>query len=207
METVDVLLGGVPQQSNEEIASAISHMTPAEVEVFWSKAGYWKRQKFETWSRQNPNANFSGPNMSADAHVEDLQAELDHIGTVDWKSMRKPVHNLEDAKTRARVADDGVEKARRRHEKSLLALKQARMLERKAHQEAAIDFEEEGWAMEQKHGEHMTKLEALQQKAAEAQRVAAEAQQRAADMAAKSTPESLEREFMRRQAEKQRLED
>ena len=30
--------------------------------------------------------------MSADAHVEDLQAELDHIGTVDWKSMRKPVH-------------------------------------------------------------------------------------------------------------------
>lgn len=54
-----------------------------------------------------------------------------------------PHPSLEDAKTRARVADDGVEKARRRHEKSLLALKQARMLERKAHQEAAIDFEEE----------------------------------------------------------------
>ena len=50
METVDVLLGGVPQQSNEEIASAISHMTPAEVEVFWSKAGYWKRQKVGGWA-------------------------------------------------------------------------------------------------------------------------------------------------------------
>ena len=48
--------------------------------------------QYEVWSRQNPNSKFSGPNMSADAHVEDLQAELAHIGSIDWNSMRKPVH-------------------------------------------------------------------------------------------------------------------
>lgn len=61
--------------------------------------------------------------------------------------------------------------------------------------------------METKHDEHMARLTALQQKAAEAQRLATEAQQRAADVAAMSTPEAIEREFMRRQAEKQRLAD
>ena len=181
MEAVDVMLGGVRERTNEEIASAISRMTPAEVDEFWAKAGAWKRQQvgdhrtdnrllrhcsnltatckhrvqtrfrpctpqllqYEEYARQYPNARFSGPNMTADAHVEDLQAELAHIGKVDWQSMRKPVNSLEDAKERARIANDGVEKARLRHQKSLLALKQARMLERKAHQETAMDYEEE----------------------------------------------------------------
>ena len=44
-----MLFGGVPHQSNEEIANAISHMTPAEVEAFWKKAGSRKRQKVGGW--------------------------------------------------------------------------------------------------------------------------------------------------------------
>jgi len=205
METVDVMLGGVREQSPEDIALRISSLTPAEVEAFWARAGSRKRQQYEDYVRRHPNARFSGPNMTADAHVEDLHAELKHIGTVDWKSMRKPVNSLEDAKERARIANDSVEKARLRHQKSLLALKQARMLERKAHQEAVPVFEEESLAMEAKRDEHMARVLALQHKAEEAQRKAAEAKQKAAEAAANATPEYIEAELKRREAEKLRL--